>query len=194
MEPCGAIITNEVVDPTVDLQQFLLTPGDVPVGYTTKGPQVTTGTNFVASVPSTVPVSYITFELGVPSTATSPTSAPNYSISEVIGMVSSTQLAAQLAARIVSAAEQPECLDPGRSVPLSGPVANVTAIENSGSSSAGSVATATVVTSKGPYIINLSWASQTSASQSSSAAAAPSPASLTEIESLLRVALSLIPG
>src|ERR1039458_4426912 len=184
MEPCGGIITNKVVDPTVGLQQFLLTPGEVPTGYTTKGPQVTTGTNFVASVPSTVPVSYITFELGVPSTAASPTSAPNYSISEAIGRVDSAQLAAQLAARIVSAEEQPQCLGSGRSVLLSGPVANLTAIEGSGSSRAGSNAQATVVSAKGPYIINLAWTSQ-----SSSTSGAPSLPSTAEMESLLGVAL-----
>lgn len=183
MEPCGGIITNKVVDPTVDLQQFLLTPGDVPIGYTTKGPQVTTGTNFVASVPSTVPVSYITFELGVPSPMFSPTSPPDYSISEAIGWVGSAPLAAQLAARIVSAAEQPQCHS-GRSVPL----ANMAVLEGSGSSSAGSIAIATVVMAKGPYIINLAWTSQ------SYAAAAPPLPSRTEIESLLGVALSHIPG
>jgi hypothetical protein len=168
---------------------FLLTYGEVPTGYTTTGPQVTTTTDFVASVPSTVPVSYITFELGVPSTAENPTSAPNYSITETIGMVDSTHMAALLTERIVSAAEQPQCLGTGLSVPLSGSVANLMAIEASGSSRAGSNAYATVVLSKGPYIVHLTWTSQ-----SSSTSGAPALPSTAEMESLIAVALSHVPG
>lgn len=189
MEPCGGIISNTVLDPTVNLEPFLLTPGEVPTGYTTRGPQVTTGTRFVASVPSSVPVLYITFELGVPSTVANPTSAPNYSISEAIGGVDSAPLAAQLATRIVSAAEQPQCLGSGRSVVVPGPMPNLTALEGSGSSSAGSIADATVVVAKGPYVINLAWTSQ-----SSSASGAPPLPNSTEIAYLLGVALSHIPG
>jgi len=189
MEPCGGIITNRVVDPKVSLQQFLLTYDQVPTGYTTTGPQVTTGTDFVASVPSTVPVSYIAFELGVPSTADNPTSAPNYSISERIGRVDSAHMAALLTESLMSASEQPQCLGTGRSVPLSGSVANLTAIEASGSSSAGSNAHATVVFSKGPYIVDLTWTSQ-----SSSTSGAPALPSTAEMESLSAVALSHVPG
>jgi hypothetical protein len=189
MEPCGGIITNRVVEHNVSLQQFLLSDDEVPTGYTTTGPQVTTGTHFVASVPSTVPVSYITFELGVPSTADNPTSAPNYSISETIGRVDSAHMAALLTQRLVSAAEQPQCHGTGRLVPLSGSVANLTAIEASGSSRAGSIADATVVFSKGPYIVDLTWTSQ-----SSSTSGAPALPSTAEMESLIAVALSHVPG
>jgi hypothetical protein len=189
MEPCGGIITNRALGPRMNLERFLLTTGDVPTGYTTKGPQMTIGRMFVASVPSTVPVAYITLELGVPSSAANPTSAPNYSISEAIGRVDSAPLAAQLAARIVSAAEQPQCLGSGHSVALSGALPDVTVVEGSGSSSAGSISDARVVVAKGPYIINLAWTSQ-----SSSASGTPPLPLNTEMGSLLGVALAHVPG
>jgi hypothetical protein len=37
METCGGILTDQNLRPTVSLQRFLLTPDDVPSGYTTKG-------------------------------------------------------------------------------------------------------------------------------------------------------------
>jgi hypothetical protein len=189
MEPCGGIITNRVLTPTVTLRPFLLTAGQLPSGYVTTGAQVTTGTDFVASVPSTVPVSYITFQLGTTPTAGNPRSPPDYSISEAIGEVTSSPLATQLAARIVQASEEPQCLGSGRSVPLMEPTTNLTAIENTGSTSAGAIARSTVVLSDGPYVINLAWTGQ-----SSTPSEAPALPSGAEMESLIATALSHLPG
>jgi hypothetical protein len=189
MEPCGGIVTNTVSDPPLNLQPFLLTSVEVPSGYTTMGTQVTTGTNFVAAVPSTVPVAYITFQKGMSSTATNPTSAPTFSISEAVGSVESSPLATQLAARIVSAEEQPQCLGSGGTISLSVSGGTVLAFESSGSSSADSNAQASVIVAKGPYVINVAWNSQVVAPSE-----APPPASNAEMASIVDVALSRIPG
>ena len=172
METCGGILADRVLQPGVSLERFVLTQADVPAGYvigavtsipspgegTSTGPQTT----FYASVPSTVPVAHVTFTVA-PATPTAPVAGSTYiAIDETIGMVRSPSEAAQLASQIRSALVLPQCLVSGQSLPLPGAVPGLVAVESSGSSRAGYVASATVVASKGPYVVNVRWSMQTS--------------------------------
>jgi hypothetical protein len=191
METCGGIITDQNLRPTVTLRDFLLTSKDIPAGYTTKGAQ-TTGSaqaSFVASVPSTVPVWYIHYDMSSDAAQAVARTLPFYSISETIGEVDSPQVAAQQVTRIMDAAEQQQCNPDGGPVAITGSVPGLTAIEGFGGSRAGSLANATVVVAKGPYVLNLMWSSQSLSE--TAALTQPTPA---EIASIVNTALALVPG
>lgn len=190
METCGGILTDQNLRPAVSLQGLLLNSDDVPVSYTTKGPQSTgtAGTEFYASVPSTVPVWFIHFEMGS-STASPNATSETSSISETIGEVDSAQTAVQQVARIQAAAIQTQCLPDGHTVAIPGSVPNLAAIEGFGGSRAGSIAGATVLVAKGPYVINLMWGVQSSSQTTTLTLPTPS-----EIGSIVEKALTLIPS
>lgn len=191
METCGGILTDQNLRPTVSLQGFLLTPDDVPSGYTTKGGHTTgtTGAEFSASVPSTVPVWYIHFSKRPDVGQAEARTLPFYAISETIGEVGSAEVATQQVARIMAALGQGQCNPDGSSVPVPGSVPGLTAIEGFGGSSAGSLADATVLVAKGPYVVNVMWSSQSLSE--TAALTLPTPS---EIASLVNTALARIPG
>jgi hypothetical protein len=112
-----------------------------------------------------------------------------YSISETIGEVDSTQRTVQQATRIVAAAQQAQCLPDGRTVATPGSVPNLSAIEDSGGSRAGSIADTIVLVAKGPYVFNLMWGVQPSTQTATPTLPTPS-----EIGSIVEKALTLIPG
>jgi hypothetical protein len=190
METCGGILTDQNLRPAINLQGLLLNSHDVPVGYTTKGPQSTgtVGTEFSASVPSTVPVWFIQFEMGS-STAPPNAASETSTISETIGEVDSAQTALQQVARIQAAAIQAQCLPDGHTVAIPGSVPNLAAIEGFGGSRAGSIAGATVLVAKGPYVVNVMWGVQ-----SSSQTPTPTLPTPSKIGSIVEKALTLIPG
>ena len=172
METCGGILADRVLQPGVSLESFVLTQADVPAGYVggavtsipAAGESAPTGprATFYASVPSTVPVAHVTFTVG-PADQSAPVAGSTYiAIDEAIGMVRSTPEAAQLASQMRSALESPQCLVSGQTSPLPGAVPGLVAVESSGSSRAGYVASATVVASKGPYVVNVRWSTQKS--------------------------------
>ena len=189
METCGGILTDHNLRPTVSLKGLLLTSADVPVGYSTQGPETTGSVDaqFYASVPSTVPVWFIHFEMG---SNTAPLSAASGTsdISETIGEVDSAQTAEQQAARIQTAAMQAQCLPDGRLIAIPGSVPNLSAIEGFGGSRAGSIAGMTVLVAKGPYVINVMWGAQ-----SSSETATLTLPTLAELGSIVNKALTLVP-
>lgn len=190
METCGGILTDQNLRPTVSHKGLLITSADVPVGYSTKGPQ-TTGSGsaqFYASVPSTVPVWFIHFDIDS-STAPLSASSGTSDISETIGEVDSAQTAVQQVARIQAAAVQAQCLPDGRLVAIPESVPNLSAIEGFGGSRAGSIAGATVLVAKGPYVVNLMWGAQSSSETAT--LTLPTPA---ELSSIVNKALALIPG
>jgi hypothetical protein len=191
METCGGILTDHNLRPTVTLRGFLLTPNDVPSGYTTKGAETTgsAGTEFVASVPSTVPVWYIHFNMSSGAGQAEARTLPSSTISETIGEVGSAEVAAQQVSRIMVAAEQEQCNPDGSTVAITGSVPGLTAIEGFGGSRAGSIADATVLVAKGPYVLNLMWSSQSTSE--TAALTQPTPA---EIASIVDTALAHIPG
>jgi hypothetical protein len=132
METCGGIITDENLQPKVSLEHFLLTSNDVPPGYTTAGPMTTgsAGPQFVASVPSIVPVYWVHFTMAV--SPAQPDTQGSSTLAETIGEVSSAALAAQWVTRITAAEQLPECLTSGGPVTLGGSVPNLTAVESGG--------------------------------------------------------------
>jgi hypothetical protein len=191
METCGGILTDQNLRPAVRLRRFLLASDDVPSGYTTKGAQ-TTGTadsEFYASVPSTVPVWYIHFNKRPDVGQAEARTLPFYAISETIGEVDSPEVATQQMTRIMAAAEQDQCNPDGGTVAIPGSVPGLTAVEGFGGSSAGSLASATVLVAKGPYVVNVMWSSQ-----SLSETATLTQPTAAEIASLVNTALARIPG
>jgi hypothetical protein len=191
METCGGILTDQNLRPMVSLWGLLLTPDDVPSGYTTKGAQTTgtAGSAFYASVPSTVPVWYIHFNKRPDVGQAEARTLPFYAISETIGEVGSAEVANQQVARIMAAAEQDQCNPDGGTVAIPGSVSGLTAIEGFGGSSAGSLADATVLVAKGPYVVNVMWSSQSLSE--TAMLTQPTPP---EIASLVNTALARIPG
>jgi hypothetical protein len=196
METCGGIITDPNLQPGVNLEGFLLTSADVPNGYASKGPHTTgsAGPEFDASVPSVVPVAYVDYAMNSGPVQPDSQASSVEDISETIGRMGSADLAAQMVTRIEEAAEQEQC---GRDiVRLPGPVPDLVAMERSGSSSAGSLVGATVLVTKGSYVVGVAWTDSTTASPSAAAlpeapAPLPTPA---EMGSLVDTALARILG
>jgi hypothetical protein len=188
METCGGIITDVNEQPNVSLEGLLLTADDAPAGYTTTGPMTTgsAGPQFVASVPSIVPAYWIHFSMAASTPAGTPGSS---TIAETIGQVGSPAEAAQWVTRITAAEQSPGCLNSGGPVALGGSVPGLTAVETGGGSRAGSLSSATVLASSGPYVVNFMWGTQ-----SSSESGAPALPSLADMAALVDQALALVNG
>jgi hypothetical protein len=90
---------------------------------------------------------------------------------------------------MMDAAEQEQCNPDGGTVAITGSVPDLTAIEGFGRSRAGSLANATVLVAKGPYVLNVMWSSQSLSE--TAALSQPTPA---EIASIVNTALSLVPS
>jgi hypothetical protein len=188
METCGGIITDVNEQPTVSLEGLLLTADDAPAGYTTPGPMTTgsAGPQFSASVPSIVPAYWIHFSAPTSNAQGAPGSS---TIAETIGQVGSPEEAAQWVTRITAAEQSPGCLNSGGPVALGGSVPGLTVIETGGGSRAGSLNSATVLASSGPYVVNMMWGTQ-----SSSTSGAPALPSLADMAALVDHALALVNG
>lgn len=187
MEPCGSINSNQTGQLAINLDKFLLTAGDVPGGYTSDGAKTTVGSHFVAAVPSIVPVAYINYQTGSSTPQTGFQMGSIGYIAEAVGEVGSAQGAAQAVLNTDTAAGQRQCGRDTATGTLPGSVPNLIAIEGSGSSSGGSIGTATVLAAKGPYVVSLMWSFSTP-----SAASAPPPPSPAQLGSLVDTALARI--
>jgi hypothetical protein len=137
------------------LDPLLLTLTDLPNGYTTTGPETVNSSppEFDGVVPMSVPIAYITFTMG------NTTTGPSSGIVEALDQTTSPQTAAGLLTQVNTVVS--ECRNgAGQTVDLPGPVPNLVAtIFNSGSSIQALV-TATVFTSKGPFLLEVRWFSQ----------------------------------
>jgi hypothetical protein len=89
IEPCGGTTSGSDIHPDVDNQTLLLTHAAGPPDYTYGAPQVASGPKVIASVPSYSPAVYESFQV--------PARNGGWSGQEVIGEVSSTDVASQLA-------------------------------------------------------------------------------------------------
>jgi hypothetical protein len=186
MEPCGGINSNQTAQLAINLDGFLLVPGDLPSGYTSDGAKTTVGSRFAASVPSIVPVAYINYETASSTPENGYQMGTIDGISEAIGEVGSAQQAAQAVLNTDTDAEQGQCERETPTATLPGNVPNLIAIEGSGSSRGGSIGVANALAAKGPYIVSLMW------SYSTPSAAAPPPPSLAQLGSLMDTALARI--
>jgi hypothetical protein len=176
------------------IEPLLLTPGDVPAGYDTTGPQVTppSGPEFYGAITPPVPVAHVEFSInsnpgpgGVPQSQDA--------ITEAVAQVSSAQAAAALLQKVNAAAMA--CGAGGNLVALPGSVPNLFASETSGGTSSQTIATAQVVTVKGDYVMETDWFNSNLANASSAMLPAPAPLPTPEvIGSVVDAALGRIPS
>jgi hypothetical protein len=137
------------------LDPLLLTLTDVPDGYTTTGPETvnTSPPEFDGVVPMSVPIAYITFTMGNAITG------PSSGIVEALDQTTSPQKAASVLDQVNSVAS--ECTNGAETtVNLPGPVPNLVATIFNDGSSIKALVTATVFTSKGPFLLDVTWFSQ----------------------------------
>jgi hypothetical protein len=184
---CLGVVQVPNTRPTISLEGLLLTSTGVPNGYTSVGPQTTgaAGPEFTASFPSTVPVAYINFERTVQAVGVVPTT---YGISETIGEEDSAQVAAQLVSRMKG-----QCPPFQITLRLPGSVPDLVVDGDSSEGSRGQgLASARLLTTKGPYVIDIRWSTNT---ESYAFPAAPPPfATPPEMGLVADEALSHIPG
>jgi hypothetical protein len=137
------------------LGPLLLTLKDVPKGYATTGPETVNSSppEFDGVVPMSVPIAYITFTMG------NATTGPSSGIVEALDQTTSPQEAASLLNQVNSHVS--ECANGAeKTVDLPGPVPNLVATTFNSGSSIQALLTATVFTSKGPFVMEVRWSSQ----------------------------------
>jgi hypothetical protein len=187
---CLGVVQVKNGRPTISLEDLLLTSKDVPNGYTSPGPQTTgaAGPEFTASFPSTVPVAYISFDMAVHAVGVAPT---NYGISETIGEEDSTQVATQLVSQMKA-----QCHPFQITVSLPGSVPGLVVDgESIEASRAQFQAFARLLTTKGPYVIDIRWSRVTSGYAAPAGAAGPPPfPTAAEMGLIADEALAHIPG
>jgi hypothetical protein len=187
---CLGVVQVKNARPTISLEDLLLTSKDVPNGYTSPGPQTTgaAGPEFTASFPSTVPVAYISFDMAVQAVGVAPT---NYGITESIGKEDSTQVATQLVSQMKA-----QCHPFQITVPLPGSVPGLVVNgESTEASRAEFQAFARLLTTKGPYVIDIRWSRETNGYGAPAGAAGPPPfPTSVEMGLVADEALAHIPG
>lgn len=152
--------------PNVDNRNLLLTQADGPAGYTFGAAKIAGGPTVVASVPSSSPAVYESFQV--------PTSEGGGGGQEVVGVVDSAGAAAQLAQQVQ--ADLVSC-DHGDQVPLPTSVPGVSAetYQFSLVRFNGWVSNATVTVSEGPYIVSLQWSDSNTCSTYGGGSCPPPP-------------------
>jgi hypothetical protein len=187
---CLGVVQVKNGRPMVSLEDLLLTSKDVPNGYTSPGPQTTgaAGSESSASFPSAVPVAYISFDMTVQAVGVAPT---NYGITETIGEEDSTQVATQLVSQMKA-----QCHPFQITVPLPGSVPGLVVNgESTEASRAEFQAFARLLTTKGPYVIDIRWSRETNGYGSPAGYAGPPPfPTSVEMASVADEALAHIPG
>ena len=176
------------------IEPFLLTPGDVPSGYETTGPQVTapSGPAFYGAVTPPVPVAFVEFSKDS-NPGPGGVAQSQDSITEAVAHASSAQAAADLLQKVNAAAKA--CGAGGNLVPLSGSVSNLFASETNSATSSQTMATAEVMAVKGNYVIETDWFNSNLANASSVVLPAPAPLPSPEVvASVVDVALGRIPS
>lgn len=189
IETCGGITSSADVHPGVDNRSLLLTQADGPAGYTYGAAKIAGGPIVSASVPSSSPAVYESFEV--------PAGEGGGGGQEVIGVVDSPGAASQLAQQVQ--ADLVSC-DHGDQVPLPTSVPGVSAATSqfSLSRSNGWVSNATVTVSEGPYIVSLQWSNSNTCSTYGGGPCPPPPTapppipSSSEMAQLVNAALAKI--
>jgi hypothetical protein len=169
------------------IEPLLLTAADVPVGYTSTGPQTTSpsGVPFSGALPASVPVAYVSFSLG-----SGPT-GPYYDIAEALGQAASPTAAMALVHQTKAAAHA--CGFSGTTVDLPGTVANLTATTFIGGTSDEDTSSAIAVTAQGPYVLEVSWLNSLTTYPDSPPPAQPPLPSTDQMGSIMDAALAQIP-
>jgi hypothetical protein len=202
METCGQIITNPNLRPSVNHTPLLLTSADLSAGYKNGGAKITTPSlrQFVASVPSTTPVAYVTFSKDTGPRAYPQGALYTQTIAETIGDVGSTQLAAEMVDRIQALWQEPQCSNVnsnGQSTQvIPGSAPNLIAYGGPfGGCSRGPVG-ATVLVARGPYVINMIWASGVNSYRSTQPTGSCTPPlpSVSQMATTVATALAHIPS
>jgi hypothetical protein len=162
------------------LDPLLLTSADVPHGYATSGPNPSTSTPFDGKLPQSVPIDSITF-----STTTGPELER---IDESVARDTSAQAATDLAHQLQGI--EASCSSDSATVALPGAVANLVATTTSGDDSSD----AEVYTSKGPYLLEVSWNKSVNLYYTGKTGAQPLPPTPAVMSSIVDSALDRIPA
>jgi hypothetical protein len=182
---CETDWTGGPVAPQLD--PLLLTLKGIPDGYTTTGPETVNSSppEFDGVVPMSVPIAYITFTMG------NATTGPSSGIVEALDQTSSPQKAASVLSQVNSVVS--DCGNgTDKTVDLPGPIPNLVATTFNSGSSMGALLTATVFTSKGPFVLEVRWFSQV-LSSIPNAVVPPLPTAAV-MGSVMDAALARIPG
>jgi hypothetical protein len=184
--PCADIATSPLLNPDLDLRSMLLGPADLPAGATISGPHQTTASRgkFAASVPSTSPAAYEDITLY---TDTSAGGTSQLLLSEVIGDVTSVNLANQLLAMLDAEISGPHC-SPGGSdtISLPGTSPSVSATRSGGQASSGSTQSERLFAAQGSRLLCLTWTSST-ANSAAGLSAEPTPQALPDAYEMTQV-------
>jgi hypothetical protein len=167
---CLGVVQVRNSRPTISLEDLLLTFKDVPNGYSSFGPQTTGagGPEFTASFPSTVPVAYVSFDMTAHAGGVAPTT---YGISETIGEEDSTHMATQLVGRM-----KERCPPFQMTVALPGSVPGLLVEGERTEGSRGQFqAFARLLTTKGPFVIDIRWSREADGYGFPTGAAGPPP-------------------
>jgi hypothetical protein len=176
---CGGIEIGSPAATTLD--SLLLTSADIPHGYTTSGPDLATSNLlFGGALPPSAPVASVSF-----STTTGPVFER---IDESVARDTSTQAASYLA--LESQKIEPACDSGTATVSLPGAVPNLVATTMRGDGSASSE----VYTSKGPYLLEVSWTRSLNLSYPGKTGSRPVPPTPAEMSSVVDEAWGRIPG
>jgi hypothetical protein len=188
---CLGVVQVQNSRPTISLEHLLLTSTDVPDGYTSEGPQTTgaAGPEFTASFPSTVPVAYISFDMNVHAVGVALSST--YGISETIGEEDSAQVATQLVSRMKG-----QCPPFQITVTLPGSVPDLVVDgERTEAGRGQGLASARLLTTKGPYVIDIRWSTNSEDYALPTGDPGPPPFPIpAEMGSVADAALAHVPG
>ena len=179
-----------------------MTSADVPPGYVEGAPAITAASlhQFYASVPSTIPVVYTSFVMNTGPPAIPSGTLYSQTINETIGDVGSSQLAAEMVARIQALWPESQCsgsMNGESTLALPGLPPNLIAYGRGfGTSCNVGLLGATVLVAKGPYVINIMWGTGVNSYRSAQPSGSctpplPSPAGMV---SQIATALTLIPS
>lgn len=139
------------------MEPLLLTTTEMPVGYVTKGPQLTppSGTpEFFGALPPDVPVVYETFSMDS-NQGPADIALTQDSITEAVAKATSSDAAIALLQKVDAAATA--CGGNGTSIAVPGSVSNLVASQQDGATASQSFATAEVFAVTGSYILETRW-------------------------------------
>ena len=178
-EECGEL---EIDSPTATaLDPLLLTTADIPHGYATSGPDASTSDlPFNGELPQSAPVTSISF-----STTTGPQLER---IDESVARDTSAQAASELAHELQNV--EATCAADNATVSLPGADPNLVATTMRGDDSSN----AEVYTSKGPYLVEVSWKTSLNLYYTGKTGPRPGLPTAAVMSSVVDTALGRIPG
>jgi hypothetical protein len=171
------------------LEPLLLTLDDVPVGYASTGPQTTapaTASAFYGAVPPSLPLVSVDFTLG--SAATGPT----YDITEALTALTTDQAATDMLHTVSKVARA--CGLTGTPVTLSGTTPSLVATTSIGGTGDEDITSAVVFTTKGPYLLELTWWNSVAVYPDGPPPAPPPLPGIDQMTDLAQAALAHLPS